>query len=288
MKRPNELEAEEMAMGTLVELTGVFEGIASMRIAQIKTQVLQSTEFFHALWNIYSQLNAGAFFGFGRSQSKQEIVDKDLYVVITAEAGFSGDIDQKLIKLMLKTFKEGKQDIIVIGHHGAIQLAQRGISYKKYYKLPNRDKNINVSPIIREVKQYKSTTVFYQQYVSLMTQDAKSIELSTAVKQEGGNAGQKDEIISEANYIFEPSTYDVVDHLEQSMMHIAVSQLILESKLAQYASRFRAMTASHQRADEAKADLHLEYNRAKRAGKDARLKEIVNGLKATRSPGAVS
>jgi F0F1-type ATP synthase gamma subunit len=75
----------------------------------------------------------------------------------------------------------------------------------------------------------------------------------------------------------------VVDHLERSMLQIAVSQLILDSKLAQYASRFRAMSASHQRADEAKADLHLMYNRAKRAMKDERLKEIVNGLKKSRA-----
>lgn len=46
MKRPSEIEHEEMAMGTLAELTNVFEGIASMRIAQIKNQVLQATQFF--------------------------------------------------------------------------------------------------------------------------------------------------------------------------------------------------------------------------------------------------
>jgi F0F1-type ATP synthase gamma subunit len=38
------------------------------------------------------------------------------------------------------------------------------------------------------------------------------------------------------------------------------------------------MSASHQRADEGKSDLHIAYNRAKRAVKDERLKEIVNGL----------
>ena len=63
------------------------------------------------------------------------------------------------------------------------------------------------------------------------------------------------------------------------MLQIAMSQLILNSKLAQYASRFRAMSASHERADEAKADLHLSYNRARRNIKDERLKEIINGLK---------
>lgn len=283
MKRPSEIEREEIAMGTLAELTNVFEGIASMRIAQIKNQVLQATRFFNELWGIYSQLRVSAIFGFGRGNAELKVSDKELYILITAEGGFSGDIDQKLIQLMLKTYDKDKNEIIVIGHHGAIQLAQRGISYKKYFKLPTKDQNINVTPIINEVQQYRTTSVFYQEYITLMVQDVKRIELSSAVQQQGKKSEESDEIISEANYIFEPSTYDVVDHLESSMMQIAISQLILDSKLAQYASRFRAMSASNQRATEAKADLHLDYNRAKRAIKDERLKEIINGLKKSKA-----
>jgi F-type H+-transporting ATPase subunit gamma len=287
MKRPNEIEREEHAMSTLVELTSVFEGIASMRIAQIKNQVLQATEFFNELWQIYSQLRVDSLFRFGRSQSDTEVIDKELYIIITAEGGFSGDIDQKLIHSMIKTYDKDKNDIIVIGHHGAMQLAQRGISYQKYFKLPVKDQNINVAPIIRYVQMYRTTTVFYQQYISLMVQDVRRIELSAAVQSKGRVSDKPDEIITEANYIFEPSTYDVVDHLERSMLQIAVSQLILDSKLAQYASRFRAMSASHQRADEAKSDLHLMYNRAKRAMKDERLKEIVNGIKKSHAGASV-
>lgn len=284
MKRPAEIELEERAMGTLVELTSVFEGIASMRIAQIKNQVLEATKFFDDLWSIYSQLRVDGLFRFGRSQSKDEIIDKELYILITAEGGFSGDIDQKLIQHMLQTFDKQKQDIIVIGHHGAVQLAQRGIGFKKYYKLPVKDKNINILPIVQEIQKYKSTFVYYQEYISLMVQDVKRIELSAAVKQQSKSTKKSDneDIISEVTYIFEPTTYKVIDHLERSMMQIAVGQLILNSKLAQYASRFRAMSASHERADEAKNDLHMEYNRARRGIKDERLKEIINGMRKSR------
>lgn len=283
MKRPAELEHEEAAMATLAELTNVFEGIASMKIAQIKNQVLQASQFFDELWHIYSQLRVSAIFGFGRQNKDVEVIDKELYIIITAEGGFSGDIDQKLIQLMLKTYDKDKNEILVIGHHGAIQLAQRGISYKKYFKLPSKDQNINVAPIIKEVQLYRNTSVFYQEYVSLMVQDVKRIELSSAVQQQGKQADEADEFISETNYIFEPSTYDVVDHLERSMMTISMSQLILDSKLAQYASRFRAMSASNQRANEAKTELHLDYNRARRAIKDERLKEIINGMKKAKA-----
>ena len=119
MRNPNEIDREEAAIGTLVELTGVFEGIASMRIAQIKNQVQQATKFFDDLWHIYSQLRVDNLFRFGRSTSEEAVSDKDLFIIITAEGGFSGDIDQKLIRYMLKSYEKSKQDIVVIGHHGA-------------------------------------------------------------------------------------------------------------------------------------------------------------------------
>ncbi len=106
MKRPNELAKEEASMGVLVELTSAFEGIASMRIAQIKNQVLQSTKFFNELWSIYRQLRVDSLFAFGRDEkiSQDNLIQKELFIIITAEGGFSGDIDQKLLKMMLKRY----------------------------------------------------------------------------------------------------------------------------------------------------------------------------------------
>lgn len=282
MSRLQEVAAQRSAMSTIVNLTSVFEGLASMRISQTKNQVLQSQQFFNELWQMYSQIRVDDLFRFGRTDADQ-VVDKQLYIVITAEGGFSGDIDQKLIAWMLTQYDPAKQDIIVIGHHGAMQLIQAGISFKKYFALPSRDKNINVQPLVREVRQYKSTLVFYQTYVSLMFQDIRKIELNRAVQERGQKAGQAEEIISEATYIFEPSAFDVMAHLERSMMEIALSQVILDSKLAQYASRFRAMSMANDKADEWYRDLTTQYNRTKRRIQDERLKEIINGLRTTRA-----
>jgi F-type H+-transporting ATPase subunit gamma len=283
MRRPQEIAKEQQTMAMITGLTSIFEGLASMRIARIKNSVLQAQDFFKELWHIYKQIRVDSQFRYGRSQSDSEVIDKELLIVITAEGGFSGDIDQKLISWMLKNYHKEQQDIVVIGHHGAVQLAQAGVTFKKYYKLPESDTNINVAPLIKEVQKYKSCTVYYQTYVSLMVQDVKRINLSQSVQQQGQTVEARDEIISEENYIFEPSTFAVVDHLERSMLNIALSQVILDSKLAQYASRFRAMSAAHDRATESSTDLKLDYNRAKRAVKDERLKEIVNGLKKARA-----
>lgn len=281
MSRLQQVAAQKSAMNTIVNLTSVFEGLASMRIAQTKNQVLQSQQFFNDLWGMYSQIRVDNLFRFGRS-SQEEVIDKQLFIVITAEGGFSGDIDQKLIAEMLKSYRPEQHDIVVIGHHGALQLIQAGVIFKKYYALPSRDKNINVQPLVREVRKYKSTVVYYQTYVSLMVQNIKSIELNRAVQERGSKAGKAEEVISEATYIFEPSVIDVMAHLERSMMEIALSQVILDSKLAQYASRFRAMSMANEKADEWSKDLTLLYNRTKRRTQDERLKEMINGLRKTK------
>jgi ATP synthase F1 gamma subunit len=282
MKQLKDLARQETAMSTLVELTSVFEGIASMRIAQIKDQVLHSADFFNELWDMYTQIRVDEEFNFGRGVRRNDNIDKELYIIITSEGGFSGDIDQKLLQIMLKTYDAKKNDIVVIGHHGKVQLAQLGVKVKRNFKMPVKDKNFNVAPLVQEVQHYSSTKVFYQEYISLMVQDVKRIELSSAIKEWADDKDKPENVISEATYIFEPSTYSVIAHLERSMTQIAISQLILESKLAQYASRFRAMSSSHERATESKDSLHLAYNRAMRGMKDERLKEVVNGLKKAR------
>lgn len=278
MKRPVEIAHHEADMATIANLTSVFETLASMKISQVKNQVLEAQQFFAELWSMYRQIRVDSLFRFGREHQHAEI-DKELFIVITSEGGFSGDIDQKLLDWMLTQYSPEKQDIVVIGHHGAIQLTQRGVQFQKYFKLPAKDQNINVAPLVKYIGKYSQTTVFYQSYVSLMVQDIKKIELQKAVQEAGSKIVKDEDVIDESTYIFEPSNFAVVAHLESSMIEISLSQAILQSKLAQYASRFRSMNAAKEKAVNSRKGLHLEYNRTRRAVADERLKEMINGMK---------
>lgn len=68
-------------------------------------------------------------------------------------------------------------------------------------------------------------------------------------------------------------------------MRLMLSQFIYDSRLAQLASRFRAMTAAKERSIETTNELHMQYSRAKRALVDVRLKESLVGLKKIRAGG---
>jgi F-type H+-transporting ATPase subunit gamma len=275
-----ELGAEKETMGTMVELTSAFEGIASAHIAQIREQVLMSHQFFADLWRIYSQLRVDGLFRFGRGDhSAPKMINKELMILITSEGSFSGDIDQRLVGEVIKIYDASKNDVLIIGHHGSLLLGQKGIPVIRSFKTPEHDLNINTMPIVAEVQKYDTTVVYYQRYNSLMSQSIERIHLSRVVLEMGNTVAAGEEVINERTYIFEPNTYAVVGHLERSMMQISLSEVILESKLAQYASRFKAMSLAKDRANETLDDVSLMFNRARRHEKDERLKEVLNGLR---------
>ncbi len=286
MKRPLEIKAEEASMRSIVSLTSAFESLSSMQIAKTKNKVLISNQFFEEVWNIYKQIRMDVLFNFGRTPD-QVPLDKELMILITAPGGLSGDIDQRLIKKFREHYDPEQNDILVIGHHGAVQLDQVHIKYDMYFDMPKKD-YINVDPLMEIIKKYRGSRVFYQDYISLSQQEIKSLDLSEVVSSKGRVADLEtvsDDIISEKTYIFEPSAFIVAAHLETSILRLTLTQFIYDSRLAQVASRFRAMTAAKERSTETANDLHTQFSRAKRALVDVRLKESLAGLKKIRNGG---
>ncbi len=273
-------------MRTIVSLTSALESLSSMKIMQTKNKVTISNQFFSEVWNIYKQIRVDVMFNFGRGYDKVAI-DKEVLILITAPSGLTGDIDQRLIREFRQYYNPERHDIIILGHHGALQLKQAHIDYDQYFDLPKKD-YVNVDPLIASIKKYARSRVFYQDYVSLSQQAIKSLDISDAISAMGKVADLETvetDKITEKTYIFEPSAYAVAAYLETAMVRLMLTQFIYDSRLAQLASRFRAMTAAKERSIETANDLHTQYSRAKRAVVDVRLKESLAGLKKIRAGG---
>ncbi len=264
-------------VGTITSLTSIFENIASMRIAKIKDKVTRSQNFFDELWGIYTSLRVDPSEHFINTTIKRD--KPNVILALTGEGGLSGDIDARIVRSVLESYDPKTTDIVVIGAHGATQMVQRGATIKRYFRLPDVDQSIDVSPIVHELIGYKQASVYFQRYISLSVQEVATIELVSRVKSLGaGSTGLG--VISPRDYLFEPNVEEVVHYLEAVMMEIALSQVILESRLAQYASRFTAMSSANQRAKETESDMFNIYRRAKRGEADARTKDIINSMNA--------
>jgi F-type H+-transporting ATPase subunit gamma len=280
MRRPAAIEKDAKEIGTVQDLTGVFESLASTQVAKIKGKVELSKEFFQLLWARYSSIRVDPNTRITSRDPSEMGPKPQVFVVISAEAGLSGDIDQRLVEVVRQAYDEKTTDIVVLGSHGAQQLSQQGMPYVRFFQVPESDHYIDVSPVIEAIYPYSRIVVYYEEYVSLGVQNIQSIDLISSMKEM--SEGADEEAMTAADTIFEPSLDEIAEQMEMTMMTLALSQTILESSLAQAASRFNAMAVAKKRAGELLADFTLEFHRAKRSESDRRLREILISIKKKR------
>lgn len=279
MRRASAIEKEAREITTVQDLTGVFESLASTQVAKVKNKVELSKGFFQLLWQRYSSIRVDPATRITNRDPEEGA--RNVFIVISAEAGLSGDIDQRLIETMRQDYDPATTDIVVLGSHGASQLTQRGIPYVRFFKVPESDQYIDVGPVIEAVISYAKIVVYYEEYVSLGVQNIKSIDLISSVQTMSEDATE--DVMTAEDTIFEPSLDEIADEMEMTMMSLALSQTILESSLAQAASRFNAMAVAKKRAGELIGDFMLEFHRAKRSESDRRLREVLISLKKKRN-----
>lgn len=283
MRRASVIEKDMAGISTLKDLTNVFESLASTQVAKVKNKAQLSQEFFNLLWQRYTAIRIDPK---KRLAVREGIGDngKKVLVLISAEAGLSGDLDMRMIESMQDEFKAGNTDIIVLGSHGAGQLTQRGIPYIRFFQVPESDSYINVTPIIEAVRPYSDIVVYFEEYLSLGQQEVRRIDLVTRMKDMSEDAPEG--AMTDVDTIFEPSLEQIADQMEETMMSLALSQTILQSGLAQAASRFNAMTVAEDRASELLGEYKLEFHRAKRSESDRRLREVLVSIKKKRREAA--
>lgn len=283
MRRANVIEKDMAGIGTLKDLTNVFESLASTQVAKVKTKAQLSQEFFNLLWQRYTAIRIDPK---KRLLTREGIGDngRKVLVLISAEAGLSGDLDMRMIESMQDEYKAGNTDIIVLGSHGASQLTQRGIPYIRFFQIPESDSYINVTPVIEAARPYTDIAVYYEEYLSLGQQEVRRIDLVTHMKDM--SEGVEEGTMTDVDTIFEPSLEQIADQMEATMMSLALSQTILQSGLAQAASRFNAMTVAEDRATDLLGEYKLEFHRAKRGESDRRLREVLVSIKKKRREAA--
>jgi ATP synthase F1 gamma subunit len=280
MRRASAIEKDAADITTIEDLTSVFESLASTQVGKVKNKVELSKEFFRLLWARYSALRIDPKTRITQRELGQEGMKEKVFVVISAEAGLSGDIDQRLINVMQRDYDPKTTDIIVLGSHGANQLTQRDIPYIRFFQVPESDNYIDVSPVIEAIMPYSKAIVYYEEYVSLGVQNIQSIDLLSSVQEM--SEGVQEDAMTADDTIFEPSLDEIADQMEVTMMTLALSQTILESGLAQAASRFNAMAVAKKRAGELHGDFMLEFHRAKRSESDRRMREVMISIKKKR------
>ena len=267
-------------LATIEEVTRVFESVTSIQIRQIRDRVVASREFFHELWSMYVQLRVDSNSPVSSFLPTQNL-NRTAVILISSEDTLSGSIDEQLVDEVLGSVNQQTTDFYVIGKKGAKLLRSQGIVPTKVYPLPDITKPVNVVPIISATQDYKNTMVYFEQFINLTTQQVQVFELVSGITRlsEAEESQRDSTLIFSSDYIFEPSLEEVVIYLESMMRATALTELILESRLAQLASRFRAMSRASTAAGVQKKQVYKHYHQMQRQRSDANNRVFVRDPK---------
>jgi len=249
------------------ETASIFENIASIRIRQVKEQVLASRGFFGRLWSIYTGLRVEEN---EIARLKRATTDRPMTVLISSNVNLVGPIDSHLLDVALRDFDAKTTDLMVIGLHGEHMVKQRGFEPKYSFPLPDITKPIDIQNIVTALAQYAAPVVYYPSYTSLTEQKIVNFTLIEAVKtlSELEQQQHPEGLIYADEYIFEPSEEEFIQYLESMMVQVILTEVILEASLAQFASRFTAMTSAEQRAIDINKKLLANAKRSRRLEHD--------------------
>lgn len=280
MRRATLIKDELFQTQTVEGLTEVFGSIASIHIAKIRSRVIASKAFFAELWPVYTSLRVDEKTRL-RARKKRGRGNKNAVVVVTSEGKFGGGMNDKVLEVMMTAQRDADTtDIIAIGSYGAGRLRRhKEFSPEQVFAMPPKDTDIEVAGLVQVLEQYEQVTVFYQTYESLRVQKPMRIDLRSAVRELGEDVGDSANAMSIEEYIFEPALEDIIEYMESVMMGVALTQIIMEAKLADYASRFNTMSLAKKRAGELVGDFRREFSRAKRNENDERLKEAIKAFR---------
>ena len=91
---------------------------------------------------------------------------------------------------------------------------------------------------------------------------------------EVGDTNSTYEFETNSEYLFEPSTDEVLGLMLQRIVEIQVYQAVLESNASEHSARMMAMRNASDNAEEYMSDLQLYYNQARQANITRDLAEI--------------
>ncbi len=227
-------------------------------------------------------------------------IEKSLLIVVTSDRGLSGAFNTNVIKSAVHHVRDKYPDrklfpnqirIVTIGRKGYDFFSKR--DYDVYSKYLGIFQNLNFG-IARGVAadviagyligEYDRVDVLYNEFKNVLQQRVvceQLLPIPPETFQESG--GKKAHAI--IDYIYEPSSKEIVDALLPRHLNFQMWRILLESNAAALGAQMSAMDNATENAKELIADLTLSYNKARQASITKELLEIVGGAEALKKAG---
>ncbi len=258
---------------------------AKLRGAQEKMEAFRpyTTKFNDAMSNLSGGANTNAF----PLMENREVKTVEM-VIVTSDRGLCGSFNANIIKLALKKMNEyeasGKKvSLVCVGKKGHQLLRKTGKVRKSYKETMANFQMFNAREIATDLAdQFLAGTtdkveILFAEFLSVARQVPSVVPFLPVQPVEAEEGAEKK---ASGDYIYEPSSEEIMDVLQPLYLNVQIYHSMLEVGAGEHAARMTAMDNATNACKDIVKNLTVVYNKARQAAVTSELMDIVGGAEA--------
>ncbi|MDD2400945.1 MAG: ATP synthase F1 subunit gamma [Clostridia bacterium] len=263
------------------QITKAMKMVSAAKLRRTQGAVLATRPYTEKLEEILERIIASSG-GVKNSLMVERPIKSVGIILISADRGLAGGYNANVIKKCLvaaSEFEEQKVEFIAVGRKGrdALRHVNKDISdeFLGIKDIPTFVEAQNISNLVVEgftKGTYDEVYLIYQEFISPIQQQPvmkKLLPISFEMKEH-----------DETEYIYEPSSQEVLSILLPKYINNTVFHTLMETKASEHGARMAAMSAATDNAKDMIDKLTLSYNRSRQAAITSEISEIVGGANA--------
>ncbi len=275
------------------KITRAMKMIASVKFRKAQQNVVAARPYARKISDILRNL-IPTIESFDNELLKQREIKKVCVVVIAADRGLCGSFNTNLLKVANTIINEKYGEYLKSHDLTIFPIGKKAYDHysKRNYDLYARSINVfdkllfsDAQNIVKEIikgyieKRFDKVVIIYNEFKNVV--QSKTVEEQfLPIPPFEAAEGEKSKV---SNYIFEPSSVEIVNNLLPRHLNTQIWRILLESFASEQAARMTAMDAATTNANDLVKSLNLSYNRARQAKITTEILEIVGGAEALKA-----
>jgi F-type H+-transporting ATPase subunit gamma len=283
MANLKEIRNRITSVSSTMQITSAMKMVSAAKLKKAQDAITAMRPYSDKLTELLQSLSASLEGDTGSVYAENREVNKVLVVSITSNRGLCGAFNTNIIKqsvvLANQTYAGKQVDFMAIGKKA------NDILKKKYTVIENHsaiyeDLNFeNVAVIAEELMAlftngtYDKIDIVYNKFKNAATQIIMTEQFLPIVPVSGEEA-------SSADYVYEPSKFEIVEQLIPKSLKTQLYKGVRDSFASEHGARMTAMHKATDNATDLRDQLKLTYNKARQAAITNEILEIVGGAEA--------
>ncbi|MHB1450439.1 MAG: ATP synthase F1 subunit gamma [Coriobacteriia bacterium] len=271
------------------QITRTMEMVATAKIKKAQEKIESARPYSFAMMEVLG--NVARFVQGASHPLLEEHAERKrvMVVTVTSDRGLCGAFNSNILRItedLIRSERDAgvETDVVAVGKKAIGYLRYRGIepvmSYRDISDKPTFSEARAIAAHIiprYEAGELDAAYVVFNRFKNVAEQRPETYQLLPI---EQGVMETDEEGGVHAEYLFEPTAAEVLEHLLPTYVETLVYRALMESAAAEQGARRTAMKSATDNASEMITTLTRSYNRARQAAITTEIAEIVGGAAA--------